>query len=80
MPIDRVKMIEILFFPETLKQFAKNDKGEVIPDELIGKMLKARNFGKGLLVRHQMYYAALAMAYYSQNPKGLDTTEVAKTL
>ena len=65
--------------PEVLKSFAKNDKGEVIPDELIEKMRRARDFGKGLFIRQQMYYAALSLAYYNRG-SSMDTTELAKQL
>ncbi|EFK97128.1 protein containing Peptidase M3A and M3B, thimet/oligopeptidase F domain, partial [sediment metagenome] len=43
-------------------------------------MRKARDFGKGLQARHQMFYAALSLSYYNQNPQGLDTTAVMKQL
>lgn len=66
--------------PEVLKLFARNDKGETIPDELIEKMLRARNFGKGLFVKHQMFYAALSLGLYDQDPEGLDPTALMKDL
>src|SRR5262249_40258923 len=39
---------------------------------------KARDFGKGLWVRQQMFYASVSLNYYDQDPAGLDTTEVLK--
>jgi thimet oligopeptidase len=63
-----------------LKTFAKNTKGEVIPDELVAKMRKARDFGKGLQARHQMFYAMMSLEYYDRDPKGLDTTALMKEL
>src|SRR5690606_20739800 len=57
---------------ETLKSFARNDKGEVIPDALIEKMNAARKFGMGIFVRHQMYYAALSLNYYNRDPATID--------
>ena len=62
-----------------LKTFASNEAGQTIPDELIEKMHKARDFGKGLWVRQQMYYAALALAYYTGDPNQ-DTTRIARDL
>ena len=50
----------------TLKTFARNAKGEVIPDELIAKMNASRGFGKGLWTTQQMYYAALSLNYYNR--------------
>ncbi len=65
--------------PKVLKTFAKNAAGQVIPDALIEQMRAARDFGKGLFVSQQMFYAALALAYYTQDPD-LDTTAVAREL
>ncbi len=66
--------------PRSLKLFAQNDKGQTIPDTLIAAMHKARNFGKGLWVKHQMFYAAVSLAYYNRDPSGLDTTALMKEL
>ncbi len=66
--------------PATLKTFAKNDKGEVIPDELLSAMNRARGFGKGLWVAHQMFYAAISLNFYDRDPEGLDTTATLKEL
>ena len=32
---------------ETISRFAKNSEGEVIPEELLNKMIAARDFGLG---------------------------------
>ena len=56
---------------ETLKTFAVNDKGEVMPKDLVDKMVAADDFGKGLWVRHQMFYAGLSLAMHNRDPKGL---------
>ncbi len=64
----------------SLKTFAKNTQGEVLPDSLIASMRKARDFGKGLWVRHQMFYAAVSLNYYNRNPEGLDTTAVMREM
>lgn len=60
----------------TLKSFASNERNETIPDELVEKMNRARNFGKGLQVRHQMFYAALSLNYYNRDPKELDLDQM----
>lgn len=65
--------------PEVLQTFATDADGEVLPAALVAKMRAARDFGKGLFVRQQMFYAALALAYYSRDPD-LDTTAVAREL
>lgn len=56
----------------TLKNFATNSKGEVIPKALVEKMNKARYFGQALGVAGQLTYTALSFDLYNQNPEGLD--------
>lgn len=65
---------------DTLKTFAVNAKGETIPDALIEKMRTGRGYGKGLFTRHQMYYAAISLNFYNQNPEGFDPTTALKEL
>lgn len=57
---------------DTLKDFASNVKGEVIPKALVDKMNKARYFGQALGVAGQLTYTALSFDLYNQNPKGID--------
>ena len=46
---------------DVLRRFAvHHESGETIPDRLVERMRRARDFGQGLWVRHQMFYAALA--------------------
>lgn len=71
---------EWAWHPDTLKTFATNSKGESIPDDLIEAMRKARDFGKGLWVAHQMFYAAVSLNYYDKDPTALDTTAVMRQL
>ena len=54
---------------DILQTFATNDKGEPIPAELVAKMRAADEFGKGLTVRQQMYYAGLSLGLYTRDPK-----------
>ncbi len=65
---------------ESLATFAKNQAGEVIPAALVKKMRRARDFGKGVWVAQQMFYAAVSLAYYNRDPKDLDTTLVLREL
>ena len=71
---------EWVWDPSTLKTFAKNANGKVIPDSLIQRMRDSRGFAKGLNVRHQMYYAALSLAFYNQDPSNIDFVDAMKTL
>lgn len=66
--------------PDSLRRFARNDAGEVIPDALLQAMNKARNFGKGTWVANQMFYAAVSLNFYDRDPRELDTTETMKEL
>ena len=67
--------------PEPLQTFAKHyQSNEPLPAELIQRMKKADELGKGLWVRQQMFYAALSLSYYNRDPKGLDTTATVKQM
>jgi len=63
--------------PEVLAAFAKDPKtGKVIPAELVKRMNRANDFGKGLLVRRQMVYAGLSLACYDRDPAGVSTDQL----
>jgi thimet oligopeptidase len=63
--------------PNVLQTFAKHYKtGEPLPIEVAKRMKTADDFGRGLQVRQQMFYAALSLQLYARNPKGLDSTEL----
>jgi thimet oligopeptidase len=66
--------------PHTLKTFARNDAGDPIPDDLVMKMRRARDFGKGTWVRHQMFFSAMSLHYYDRCPDNIDTTALMKEL
>ncbi len=66
--------------PETLQTFAVNDEGETIPDDLVRKMVAARFFGQGITTKTQMYYAALSLNYYSQDPADFELMPVLRDL
>jgi len=65
---------------ETLATFAKNDKGEVIPPALVEKMIAGRDFGKAMWTKHQLFYAALSLGFYNQDPATLDLDKAMETI
>jgi thimet oligopeptidase len=67
--------------PETLRTFARHhETGEPIPVDLVRRMKAASEFGKGLYVRQQMFYAALSLDLHTRSPEGLDTSAVVAEL
>jgi thimet oligopeptidase len=66
---------------DALQTFAAHhETGAAIPAELVDRMRAADALGRGLFVRRQMFLAALSLNYYVRDPKGLDTTALAKEL
>ena len=64
-----------------LQRFARHiDTGAPIPGELVKRMRAADEFGKGLRVRQQMFYAATSLRFHDRDPVGLDTTALANQL
>ena len=58
---------------EVLRRFAKHHKtGEVIPEELVTKMRAADEFGKGVGVMRQLFYAAYSFYLHQEDPKTLN--------
>jgi thimet oligopeptidase len=67
--------------PKTLQSFAIHyQTRQPIPLELAKKLRTADEFGKGLFVRQQMYYAATSLDFHNRDPKGLDTTKLSAQL
>ena len=63
--------------PPVLARFARHHQtGAPIPAELVARMRAAEEFGKGLRVRQQMYYAAVSLAFHGAEPRSLDTTSL----
>jgi thimet oligopeptidase len=63
--------------PEVLATFAKDPKtGQVIPAELVKRMNRANDFGKGLLVRRQMVYAGMSLDCYDRDPAGVSSDQL----
>jgi thimet oligopeptidase len=65
---------------DTLATFARNAKGQIIPPALVKKMQTARRFGKGSWTKHQLFYAALSLNLYKQNPTTLDIDKMMKDI
>lgn len=64
---------EWVWTPDTLQTFAKHHMtGEPIPTDLVTRMRAADEFGKGLFVRQQMFYASLSLQLHSLDPKTTD--------
>ena len=61
---------------ETISRFAKNSDGEVIPEELLNKMIAARDFGLGMGTRRQLSFAAMSLNLYNQDPANVDLDEL----
>ena len=65
--------------PVVLATFAKHhETGQPIPAELVNRMVRANEFGKGLGVRRQMVYARTSLSIYDREPSRVNTDEVVK--
>ena len=53
---------------DTLRGFALNADGQVIPRELVEKMNRARHFGEAAGTAGQIFYANLSLNYYHRDP------------
>lgn len=61
--------------PTVLKKISKHYKtGEPLPDELIARMIKAKNFNEGGAYLRQNFFAQYDMTLHT-SPKDLDTTK-----
>jgi len=61
---------------DTLAKFAKDADGNVIPPELVGKMVAARDFGVGVGTLRQLLYANVSLDYYNRPPSEVDFDEI----
>jgi thimet oligopeptidase len=72
---------EWVWDPEVLARFGRHvETGEPIPAALVRRMKAADEYGKGLMVRQQMFYAATSLELHRREPAGLDTTAVVAEL
>jgi thimet oligopeptidase len=64
-----------------LQRFARHvETGKPIPAEVVERMRAADEFGKGLRMRQQMFYAATSLRLHDRDPAGLDTTALSAQL
>jgi Zn-dependent oligopeptidase len=67
--------------PAVLASFARHyQTNEPLPADLVKKMRRAEEFGKGLQVRQQMFYAATSLDFHNRDPKSFDSTELMSQL
>jgi len=72
---------EWVWDPAVLAGFARHSgTGEPIPAELVARMRAADEYGKGLMVRQQMFYAATSLELHRRDPAALDTTALVAEL
>src|SRR5262245_16408959 len=61
--------------PAVLASFAHHvESGEPIPSELVRRLRAAEDYGRGLTLETQVFYALLALGYYERDPRGRDLT------
>jgi len=65
---------------KVLQTFAKNEKGEPIPAELVQKMRKADAFGRALGISTQAFYSAVSLSIYNRPPSQVNTDAIVTTL
>jgi len=59
--------------PGVLGRFARHlETGEPLPAAVVERMRAADEYGKGLMVRQQMFYAAVSLELHRRDPAGLD--------
>ncbi len=61
---------------DILQTFATDEGGTPIPRELVEKMRRADDFGKGYKARTQMFYAALSYALHVERPADITARAV----
>jgi thimet oligopeptidase len=64
-----------------LARFAKHhETGEPIPAETVAKMNRAQEFGRGVGVMRQLFYAAYSFFVHDRSPEGLDLDAYSKEI
>ncbi|GEP35265.1 Zn-dependent oligopeptidase [Nocardioides szechwanensis] len=56
---------------DVLATFATNAAGEPIPADLVARMRRGDDFGKGYLARQQMFYASMSYWFHTDRPDDL---------
>jgi thimet oligopeptidase len=71
---------EWTFDAATLAGFAVHHETlEPLPADMVAKLRASDEFGKGLRVRQQMYYASISLDLYRSDPATMDIDEVCRT-
>lgn len=65
---------------DTLRSFASNAEGQVIPAELVMKMNRARHFGEAAGTSGQIFLANLSLNYYNRDPQSFQLLPLLKEL
>jgi thimet oligopeptidase len=65
---------------KTLKLLARNKDGETIPEDMVKAMVAAKEFGTGLFVTHQMFYAKTSISIYDRDPVDLNLSQTMNAL
>jgi thimet oligopeptidase len=74
-------MEEWAWDPAVLQRFARHcETGEVIPAGLVARLREAKDFGLGLQVRQQMFYASLSLRCHDGDPTNLDIDQLLREL
>jgi thimet oligopeptidase len=72
---------EWVWDPGVLAGFARHvDTGAPLAADAVRRMKAADEYGKGLMVRQQMFYAATSLELHRRDPEGLDTTALVAAL
>ena len=67
--------------PAVLATFARHERtGEPIPAELVRRLKRASEFGKGLQTRRQMVFASLSLAAHDRAPSEVDLESLLQAL
>ncbi|WP_134740496.1 M3 family metallopeptidase [Nocardioides sp. 503] len=56
---------------DVLRTFATDESGEPIPADLVERMRRGDDFGKGYLARQQMFYASMSYWFHQERPEDL---------
>lgn len=66
---------------DVLRRFtAHHETGEPIPADVVDRLRAARDFGQGVQVRQQMYYASLSLRCHDTKPDELDLDALQRDL
>jgi len=63
-----------------LQTFAKNEKGEPIPAEMVEQMRRADWFGRATSIAYQNLYSAISLNYYNRPAEEVDTDKILRDL